>query len=54
MENINDKSSLCWRGSIGKMALYVEGEVSTRHAAVGLGYGSRARVGTPVHLSLKN
>ena len=38
----NDKNSLCRRESIGEMALYVKGKVSTTYAAIGRGYGGRA------------
>jgi hypothetical protein len=36
-ENIemNDKNSLCWRESIGGVALYVNGKVSTTYAVIG-------------------
>ena len=42
LPNDNDKKSLCWRGSIGEMALYINGKVSTTYAVVGLDYGERA------------
>jgi len=39
---LNDKNSLCWRESIGGMALYGNGKVSTTYAVIGLGYSERA------------
>jgi len=32
---LGDKNSLCWRGSIGEMALYIKGKVSTTYAVLG-------------------
>jgi len=39
---MDDRNSLCWRESIGEMALYVNGKVSTIYPVIGLGYGEKA------------
>jgi hypothetical protein len=39
---MNDRNSLCWRESIGEMALYVNRKVSTIYPVIGLGYGEKA------------
>ena len=32
---MGDKNSLCWRESIGEMALYIKGKASTTYAVLG-------------------
>jgi len=38
----NDENSLCWRESIGEMALHIKGKVSTTYAVLALAYAGRA------------
>jgi len=50
---LNDKNSLCWRESIGGMALYGNGKVSTTYAVIGLGYSERACEGCQGQAGMK-
>ena len=42
---MSDNNSLCWRESIGGVALYVNGKAATTYAVIGVGHGGRAYEG---------